>query len=482
MKLRLKIRSKLIISFTLVAIISATIGYTGIYIMKEVLKQMKITRNAVNAMYYVSNAEKHSFLYKMDLKESDYSETLKMIDSAITYTNNNKQLYDWEENIARADEVMNAGKEFKVLWGKYSDGLNHKDLNEENLNELWLTSQEQISTMLINSEGMTKGVLNVINYAVSTGIKVIFIAFLVTFILIVVLTFILTRNINKQLGGEPHEIADIAEKIALGNLNFEIKNNNIDYGVYGSMIRMKNNLKKIVEQIFITSDAVFSASGQIEKNSNDLSQDAENQVSSIKEVSGSLISMNRAIQESNKNALESEKVAQETVEKVRVDYAEAEKVLESLSNLGSKLEVINEIAQQTNLLSLNASVEAARAGEHGKGFAIVAKEIGRLAAQSGNAADSFSKESDRIAKTTVKQLSAIVPYIEEIVKYIKEISNSTNMQQNEADLVSQVFENLGTVAEKNSKSARLMNENAEYLKEQAKALEDAMSYFSINNE
>lgn len=484
MKLTLKVRTKLILSFTLIAIISATTGYTGYYIMQEVVKQMKITKNAVNVLNAVTNGQKLAYKYKFDNKIQNFDNSLQYIDTAVLYAEANKKMYDWGENIERADKIINAGIDFKKALTNYANIKN--ELIESGSTQVtklidpWNTCESNIEVMLTYGDGMTGGVINVINYAVKTGIKIIIIGISITGLLIFVLTIILTRNLHKQLGGEPHEIAAIAEKIAAGNLDINIDDRDF-IGVYSSMVQMRNKLNQIVEQIKTTAKLVLEVSEQISNNSGQVSITADNQVTSIQQVSDTLKRMNASIDESSDSAIQSEKIAVNTVEKVRYDYAEAEKVLSSLSDLGNKLSVINNIAQQTNILSLNAAVEAARAGEHGKGFAVVASEIGVLANQSGTAAADFSKESDRIAKTTVKQLSEIVPGIERIVNHVQQISKATIEQQSEANLVNASVVNMSSIAQQNIASANQMSEKAENLIRQANALEEVIGFFNLSN-
>ncbi|HPE19363.1 MAG TPA: methyl-accepting chemotaxis protein [Tenuifilaceae bacterium] len=481
MNIKLKIRTKLILSFTSVAIITALTGFTGYYIMQEVKKQMKITKNAVNVMHSVTNGQKHAYQFKIGQNQTDLNNARIFIDSAVYFAQANKAMYDWGENIERADKIINAGKSFSKNINEFASLIiasqNGSIVNDIQLSETWRRIEDDINTMLSYSDGMSNGVIRVINYAVGTGNKILLLGMIVTVLLIFTLTFVLARNINKQLGGEPSEIAEIAEKISEGYLNLNFDSQREIRGVYASMLKMRQKLSEIVDQINSTAISVLETSQQISDSSSQVAIGANTQVSSIQEVSDALQSMNSSIDATSKNATNSEKIALQSVSKVRSDYAEAEKALASLTELGSKLSIINDIAHQTNILSLNAAIEAARAGEHGKGFAVVAGEIGKLANQSGTAAVDFSKESERIAKTTFMQLSEIVPDIEKIVNYVKEITHSTLAQQKEADRVNSSVYAMSSVAQQNNESANSMNAKAAYLIEQAQELEAVIQFF-----
>ncbi len=485
MKLTLKIRTKLILSFAAVAVITALTGFTGYYIMQEVKKQMKITKNAFSVMHSVTNGQKHAYQFKIGQNQTDLNKALMFIDSAVYFAQANKAMYDWGENIERADNIINAGKSFNNNFKKFASLMQSSEsvefVDEAALLEIWKSIENDINTMLNYSDGMSSGVIRVINYAVGTGNKILLLGMIVTVLLIFTLTFVLARNINKQLGGEPAEIAEIAEKISEGYLDLNFDSMRESKGVYASMLNMRQRLSEIVERINSTAISVLEASQQISENSGQVATGANAQVSSIQEVSVALQSMNSSIDATSKNATDSEKIALQSVSKVQTDYAEAEKALASLNELGNKLSIINDIAHQTNILSLNAAIEAARAGEHGKGFAVVAGEIGKLANQSGSAAADFSKESERIAKTTFMQLSEIVPDIEKIVKYVKEITVSTLAQQKEADRVNSSVHAMSSIAQQNNESANNMNAKASYLIEQAQELEAVIQFFKRNS-
>lgn len=475
MSIKLKIRTRLIISFSIIAIVAATIGFTGYYIMNEVVKQMKITKNAVKAFHALTDAQQQAYEFKLKTNGENHTAVIQEIDLAMQYVKANKDMYDWAENIERANAILESGKKYKSFIAQFAEGNKN---NKADLT-LWEQSKVELNTMLNLTDGMTSGVISVINYAVNTGIKIILLAVGITVILIFILTILLTRGIHKQLGGEPHEIAEIAERISNGELTFGENSSKKYQGVYASMNKMRSNLNQFVIQLNQTAHALIKASEQMAVFASQIMEGADKQGNSVQGVSASINSMNQAIVETNKSASKSKSIALQTVEKVSTDYSEAEKVLSSLSELGGRLTIINDIARQTNILSLNASVEAARAGHHGKGFAVVATEIGHLASQSGQAAEEFSNESDRIAKSTVKQLSDIVPEIKKILTHVEEITNSAVYQQSEAEKVNDAVNNLSNIAELNTNAAHHMNEKANQLKQQAETLEDMIGFFKI---
>jgi methyl-accepting chemotaxis protein len=144
-----------------------------------------------------------------------------------------------------------------------------------------------------------------------------------------------------------------------------------------------------VEEIRSTIGKNFEAVEQTERSSSQMAQQAK----SGKEILDKLNQAVRLIAGDN----EAIKV------QVAASHQELHKIIDVISEIGSKTQVINDIVFQTKLLSFNASVEAARAGEHGKGFAVVAEEVGRLAALSGSAATDI-RTSLQASRTSAEQI------------------------------------------------------------------------------
>ena len=110
------------------------------------------------------------------------------------------------------------------------------------------------------------------------------------------------------------------------------------------------------------------------------------------------------IQQNTDNAQEAEKISKKVSDGVQKVGSASQESLLSIRDISEKINIINDIAFQTNILALNAAVEAARAGEHGKGFAVVAAEVRKLAERSKLAADEIITLSSKSVQVTDRNL------------------------------------------------------------------------------
>ncbi len=187
----------------------------------------------------------------------------------------------------------------------------------------------------------------------------------------------------------------------------------------GSLNRLKNDMNQTLEtlatsmsSIGVSARQVASASSETSHAIGQISDGAQNQTIAIDQVSTAVRQTANAIAEVSRNTESASVKSRDSVKSVRNSLEKMDEMVQIVNNIAvnsekiNKItEVIEKIANKTNLLSLNAAIEAARAGEHGKGFAVVADEVGKLALSS---AESSKEIASLVEKAVVEARQAVV--------------------------------------------------------------------------
>jgi len=235
----------------------------------------------------------------------------------------------------------------------------------------------------------------------------------------------------------------------------------------------------IIRRIDTSSTEVRSGAEQISTSSVQLSQGASEQAASVEEVSSSLEEMTATIRQNAENARETEKIAIKIASDAKGGGETVKKTVTAMKNIAEKISIIQEIARQTNLLSLNASIEAARAGEHGKGFAVVASEVQKLAERSQNAAAEIrelSGSSVEVAEKAGEMLDKLVPDIQKTSELVAEINAASGEQANGIQQINSAVQQLNSVVQQNASASEELTATAEELSSQTVHMEDIIYY------
>lgn len=344
---------------------------------------------------------------------------------------------------------------------------------------------KEITQLLENIDAKNKTLVSDKESAVST-LKYSLILLAVFLIVIgFVATYVTIRNLTGLIGGEPEEVFDMANKIAAGDLMFEITESDRNKkGIYGAMIRMTEELTTVISSVIKSSDNIASASKEMTVSAQLMSNGSTDQASSVEEISSSMEEMAANIQQNTNNSKQTEKIAKKAAQEIEEGNESVNETVSSMITIADKISIIEEISRQTNLLALNAAVEAARAGEHGRGFAVVAAEVRKLAEKSQQAANEINEVSSKsvdIAKKSGELLREVVPNIQKTSELVQEITAASIEQNSGANQVNNAIQQLNQVVQVNAATAEEMAASADELNQQSDFLKQAVSFFKINN-
>ena len=334
---------------------------------------------------------------------------------------------------------------------------------------------------------------------------------------------LILRRIDRSLGGDPSEVAEIAKAVADGNLALRIAPS-AAHSVLDSMYEMQTRLVKLVSVIRAGASALTDASTTLTENENGIAARIEQQSDNLAEIAAAVEQLTTSIRVvadlghetsdiATASGAQAEQGAQaigHVVTEMNVIQSSVNKAAGVVEQLGLEsdriatvVSTIREIADQTNLLALNAAIEAARAGESGRGFAVVADEVRKLAERTTRStqeiSDTISKVrngiseaassmSDGVATVAAGRelansagdaMSSILRSSEDVLRTVREMAHSVSEQSAVSTQIAQRIESISNSSEDNR---RAMNEavvSTHQVRDLAQKVENSVQVFKL---
>jgi len=296
---------------------------------------------------------------------------------------------------------------------------------------------------------------------------------LITLVIGIVSTQISTRVIKG---------VNFASQISNGDLNATMDDNSGDEigQLSKSLSSMANRLRDTFKSIGNVSDEIIDSGQTMNTSTEALNTTVEELSNTSTDVSDAVRKVTQSIEQSNSNVQKAREISLTAVYTIQKGTEISQQALDAMTKVTNKIQVINDIAFQTNILALNAAVEAARAGEHGRGFAVVAGEVRKLAERSKQAASEIVNLS-RTSLSTVDEVRTVmemlVSEINKTADITVEIARNFEQQLEQTHTINESMSKLNDVSSMTGDAARDLASYSERLLQLAGNLKETAKHF-----
>ena len=514
----LKLGTKLVVAFITVSLMGAAVSAVGIHNMGQMndaadklyrndLIGLSLTKEANINMMYAGRALRNALLAQT---EAHRTKSQADVDKYLAVTRENldkaKPMF-WSEKgratVAAVDaqwfdylaavktlrtastaiQLDNRGDVAKMLFGDFAQTAQKLDDGMSELAEIKEDNAKQMAargTQDFQDARLLMLALVAVSLLLGVGVGVW-----------------ITRGLTRQLGAEPAAAAELAQRVAQGDLSSHVVLRQGDTSsVMATLQAMQASLSDVVGKVRGNADGVATASGQIAQGNLDLSQRTEEQASALEETAASMEQLSVTVRQNadsasqaNQLALGATKVARQGGEVVGQVVQTMKGINDSSKRIADIIGVIDGIAFQTNILALNAAVEAARAGAQGRGFAVVATEVRSLAQRSAEAAKEIKglihASVERVAQGTAlvdragTTMAEVVGSIQRVTDIMAAISTASAEQSAGVAQVGEAVSQMDQVTQQNAALVEQSAAAAESLRQQALQLVQVVAVFKL---
>lgn len=355
--------------------------------------------------------------------------------------------------------------------------------------------------------------------------KLIWLFMLLAWLISTSLAWWIIRSVTRPLGGEPHHVKAAVERIANGDLKGELNLKPGDnHSLMAAMVRMQSSLRDMLQTLMGNADNVAGASLQLAAASKQINVSSAEQTAASTSMASAVEQMSTSIGLVSGNANEAlsitdetrtlssngELVFRDTVASMRRITESVDAAAHNLSemeqharNISGIVQLISDVAEQTNLLALNAAIEAARAGEAGRGFAVVADEVRQLAERTSKATVEIIQMIDKVqgsASAAEATMSSVVTQVgegmalaeragesmqgigrgaQQVLDSVDKITSTLSEQNSASEEIAERIEQVAHMSEENHQAITEVMQTAALLEQLAAQTQGAVRRFQL---
>ena len=525
---RLSVLNKLLLSFSVVIVFGIAVGVTGMVALSKMNEIVIQTgEQHMDGLYWMeeSNRNKQDIdLAAASLHDADDATQTRLKQRIVTSLKSMHDAFDhfrpsittphghalYAEVLKRAavwEDIVTTETGAKPTSAGLSEAAQIQQAIASSLNEDTLIQHEIAARGLLRDKigeliEFNRGLANAARKDAATeyeSMRFVMLALVLTAVASgMVLAVVIGRRLSAQLGGEPGYAAEIANRVAVGDLTVQVTTRAGDEASLLHALRnMSEKLAGIIRGIRESSESVSLASREIAQGNTDLSHRTEEQAALLEETASSMEELTATVRQNADNTQQATTLACEASEVSAKGSGLVDGVVDTMRELaaGSKLmtdiiAVIEGIAFQTNILALNAAVEAARAGEQGRGFAVVAGEVRSLAQRSAVSAKEIKElikhstarvdSGAALAEEAGRTMTEVTRVVQHVANIMNEISAATAEQSTGIEQVNRAISQMDEMTQQNAALVEEAAAAAGSLADQAQELKVAVSSFELN--